>query len=183
MDKYSYIANAHSSYIDELYQSYKQDPESVDITWQKFFEGFEFSQSKYGENGHAASASGGVSDKEIAVSNLIHAYRTRGHLKSKTNPVRERKDRKALLDLSDFGLSEADLDVEFQSGAAIGIGKATLRKIVESLKQIYEGAVGFEYMYIREPDILEWYKKKVEFDALNFNPSIDEKKRLSLIHI
>ncbi|CAD5246684.1 MULTISPECIES: 2-oxoglutarate dehydrogenase E1 component [unclassified Imperialibacter] len=178
MDKYSYIANAHSSYIDELYQSYKQDPESVDITWQKFFEGFEFSQSKYGENGQAATTSGGVSDKEIAVSNLIHAYRTRGHLKSKTNPVRERKDRKALLDLSDFGLSEADLDVEFQSGATIGIGKATLRKIVESLKQIYEGAVGFEYMYIREPDILEWYKKKVEFDALNFNPSIDEKKRI-----
>jgi 2-oxoglutarate dehydrogenase E1 component len=129
MDKYSYIANAHSSYIDELYQSYKQDPESVDITWQKFFEGFEFSQSKYGENGHAAPASGGVPDKEIAVSNLIHAYRTRGHLKSKTNPVRERKDRKALLDLSDFGLSEADLDVEFQSGAAIGIGKATLRNL------------------------------------------------------
>jgi len=181
MDKYSYISNAHTTYIDQLYQSYKQDPASVDISWQKFFEGFEFSLSKYGENGHPATtgvASTGVSGKEIAVRNLIHAYRTRGHLKSKTNPVRERKDRKALLDLADFGLTNDDLDTEFEVGEVIGIGRATLRKIVESLKQIYEGAIGFEYMYIREPDILEWFKRKVEFEALNFNPSSDEKKRI-----
>ncbi len=181
MDKYSYISNAHTSYIDELYKSYKQNPESVDPSWQKFFEGFEFSQTHFGENGHAeptVAAAGGYSDKEVAVRDLIHAYRTRGHLRSKTNPVRERKDRKALLDLSDFGLSEADLDTEFESGKIIGIGKAPLRKIVESLKQIYEGAIGFEYMYIREPDILEWFKRKVEYEALHFNPSSDEKKRI-----
>ena len=180
MDKYSYISNAHTSYIDELYKSYKINPESVDASWQKFFEGFEFSIAHAGENGKAAGTgiSAVVSDKEGAVRDLIHAYRTRGHLRSKTNPVRERKDRKALLDLPDFGLSEADLDTEFESGKIIGIGKVSLRKIVESLKLIYEGPVGFEYMYIREPDILEWFKRKVEHDALNFNPSRDEKKRI-----
>ena len=41
MDKYSYIANAHGNYIDELYQSFKQDPKAVDESWQRFFEGFE----------------------------------------------------------------------------------------------------------------------------------------------
>jgi 2-oxoglutarate dehydrogenase complex dehydrogenase (E1) component-like enzyme len=51
MDKYSYISNADSGYLDQLYQNYKQDPASVDATWQKFFEGYDFSSQRYGENG------------------------------------------------------------------------------------------------------------------------------------
>lgn len=159
----------------------------MDPSWQKFFEGFEFSQTVNGTgtNGNLSAAkadaptpSVSVIEKEIQVRNLIHAYRTRGHLKSKTNPVRPRRDRKALLELSDFDLTEADLDTAFESGKAIGIGKATLRKIVESLKYIYEGAVGFEYMYIREPEILKWFQHKSEKEALEFNPKLEEKKRI-----
>lgn len=176
MDKYSYIANAHSGVIDDMYQSYKADPESVDVSWQRFFEGFEFSIQKYGEDGPAGANN--VSNKELAVRDLIHAYRSRGHLKSKTNPVRERKDRRALLDIEDFGLTKEDLDTEFECGNIIGIGKAPLKKIVDSLKDIYEGTVGFEYMYIRKPDILEWFKEKVEREALNFNPPVEEKKQI-----
>ncbi|WP_162428489.1 2-oxoglutarate dehydrogenase E1 component [Pontibacter pudoricolor] len=188
MDKYTYIANAHGDYIDQLYKAYQQDPESVDAGWRKFFEGFEFATA-YGENGHevaegtvAAPAKGGavtgVSDKEVAVRNLIHAYRTRGHLRSNTNPVRARKDRKARLDLSDFGLTDADLDTVFQVGDVIGIGAATLRDIEAALKKIYAGPIGFEYMYIRDPEVLEWFKQKVERDSLNFNPGIEYKKRI-----
>lgn len=176
MDKYSYIANAHSGVIDDMYQSYKADSNSVDVSWQRFFEGFEFSLQKYGENGEASTEA--VSGKELAVRDLIHAYRSRGHLKSKTNPVRERKDRRALLDIEDFGLSKEDLDTEFECGNIIGIGRASLKKILDSLQNIYEGTVGFEYMYIRRPDILEWFKEKVEREALNFNPSVDEKKQI-----
>ncbi|WP_420582379.1 2-oxoglutarate dehydrogenase E1 component [Reichenbachiella sp.] len=176
MDKYSYIANAHSGVIDDMYQSYKTDPNSVDVSWQRFFEGFEFSLQKYGEEG--GDAAGGVSSKELAVRDLIHAYRSRGHLKSNTNPVRQRKDRRALLEIEDFGLSKEDLETEFECGNIIGIGKASLKKIVDSLKDIYEGTVGFEYMYIRKPDILEWFKEKVEREALNFNPPVEEKKQI-----
>jgi 2-oxoglutarate dehydrogenase E1 component len=185
MDKYSYVANAHVSYIDELYESYKKDPQTVDSSWQKFFEGFDFSLQKYGDkngktNGSSSSipVAGTLSEKEVQVRYLIHAYRSRAHLKSKTNPVRERKDRKAILDLKDFGLSESDLDVVFQAGNEIGIGAATLRKIIEALKFIYEGTIGFEYMYIREPEMLDWFKNKVEKESLNFNPSSEEKKRI-----
>ncbi|MER2999382.1 2-oxoglutarate dehydrogenase E1 component [Pontibacter populi] len=188
MDKYTYIANAHGDYIDQLYKAYQQDPESVDAGWRKFFEGFEFAAT-YGENGHevteglvAAPAKGTAatidSDKEVAVRNLIHAYRTRGHLRSNTNPVRARIDRKARLDLADFGLSEADLDTVFQVGEIIGIGAATLRDIEAALKKIYTGTIGFEYMYIRNPEVLEWFKKKIEEESLNFNPSINYKKRI-----
>ncbi|PRY06078.1 2-oxoglutarate dehydrogenase E1 component [Pontibacter ummariensis] len=189
MDKYTYIANAHGDYIDELYKAYQQDPESVEFGWRKFFEGFDFS-STYNGNGHeaatttvaAAPAKGAVaqseSEKEVAVRNLIQSYRMRGHLRSVTNPVRSRKDRKARLDLEDFGLTEADLDTVFQVGEIIGIGPATLRDIHAALKKIYEGTIGFEYMYIRDPEVIEWFKQKVERESLDFNPSIEFKKRI-----
>ena len=179
MDKYSYIANAHSAVIEDMYEAYKLDSESVDLSWQRFFEGFEFSQTKFGENGQSSQTTGGnYSEKEVLVRDLIHAYRSRAHLRSKTNPVRERKERYAILDLEDFGLTEADLDTEFEVGNLIGIGRAPLRKIIDSLKSIYEKSVGFEYMYIRRQSILEWFKTKSESEALNFNPSLEEKKRI-----
>jgi 2-oxoglutarate dehydrogenase E1 component len=176
MDKYSYIANAHGNYIEELYRAYSQNPGSVDESWRKFFEGFEFAENYNGEG--TVVEGGGVSSKEVAVSKLIFAYRMRAHLRSKTNPVRQRKSRNPWLDLELFGLSEADLDTVFQAGNEIGIGAATLRKIIDSLKYIYEGAIGFEFTYIREPEVFNWLRDKFEKDALAFNPSVDFKKRI-----
>ncbi len=176
MDKYSYIANAHGSYIDELYKSYQTDPASIDESWQKFFEGFEFSQQKYGEDGPQPTSS--ASPKEIGVRDLIHAYRTRGHLEAKTNPVRQRRDRSALLELANFRLADSDMDTVFDAGNELGIGKATLKDILVALKSIYTGTVGFEYMYIRQPEILNWFKTKSEKEALAFNPVTEEKKRI-----
>src|SRR5690606_26598035 len=198
MDKYSYISNAHVAYIDELYQDYKRDPESVEPSWKSFFDGFDFAITKFGEedNGAAspvvsqASAGNGrvaikgtmmdmeLLPKEIKVRALIHAYRSRGHLKSKTNPVRERKDRKALVSIEYFGLEESDLNTEFQAGEEIGIGKAKLSKIIEALKKIYVGPMGFEYLYIRDPEMLDWLRLKIEKEALEFSPSLDIKKRI-----
>jgi len=179
MDKYSYIANAHAGYIDELYQSYKQDANSVDESWQRFFEGFDFSIQKYGEDGIAEVDSDPLkSSKETKVRNLIHAYRTRGHLEANTNPVRKRRDHKALLSIEDHGLTDDDLDLEFEVGAVIGIGKASLRKILESLRSIYSGTVGFEYMYIREPEVLSWFRDKLEREALNFSMPREEKEQI-----
>jgi 2-oxoglutarate dehydrogenase E1 component len=198
MDAYSYIANAHGDYIDQLYKAYQADPESVDFGWRKFFEGFDFSQ-QYPADGEAQVVGSGVlstnastdgagqiravdtvsADKETQVSNLIHAYRSRGHLRAKTNPVRERKDRKARLDIADFGLSEADLDTPFKNGEAIGLGVgAKLRDIIAALEKVYTGSIGFEYMYIRDPQVLDWFRAKVEKDSLAFNPGVEYKKRI-----
>ncbi len=120
-----------------------------------------------------------ASDKEIAVRNLIHAFRSRGHLRAKTNPVRERKDRQARLNLADFGLSDSDLDTKFRQGEDLGLGQgATLREIVAALTSIYAGTVGFEYTYIRDPKVLDWFQQKTEHDALAFNPDGEYKKRI-----
>ena len=120
-----------------------------------------------------------ASDKETAVRNLIHAYRSRGHLRAKTNPVRERKDRHPRLDLGDFGLGEADLETLFRNGEGLGLGpQATLRDILAALEKIYTGPIGFEYMYIRDPQVLDWFREKVERDSLAFNPGVEYKKRI-----
>ena len=196
MDQYSYIANSDAAYVDQLYQSFKQDPQTVDESWQQFFKGFEFSLA-YGEktNGKpAATAQNGVSangngqttkpvdsthaEKEVSVASLIKAYRSRGHLLAKTNPLRARKDRQPRVDLPDYALSDADLDTLFESGKLLGIGPATLRVIMESLRKIYAGDIGFEYMYIRELDVKNWLRNKIEKEALVFMPSLDEKKRI-----
>ncbi|WP_426061387.1 2-oxoglutarate dehydrogenase E1 component [Hymenobacter sp. B1770] len=126
------------------------------------------------------SGSGVVAnDKETAVRNLIHAYRSRGHLRAKTNPVRERKDRKPRLDLGDFGLGESDLDTVFKNGEVLGLGtQATLRDILAALEKIYTGPIGFEYMYIRDPQVLDWFREKVEQASLSFNPGVEYKKRI-----
>lgn len=193
MDQYSYVANSDAAYIDQLYQSYKQDPASVDTSWQQFFKGFDFSQA-YGEQGGATNGNGTAvatngsaqkapvdakhSEKEVSVASLIKAYRSRGHLLAKTNPIGQRKDRNPRLSLADYALTEADLDTVFESGNLLGIGAATLRKIMESLETIYAGRIGFEYMYIREIDVKNWLRNKIEKEALTFSPTPEEKKRI-----
>ncbi len=176
MDRYSYISNAHSHYLDELYESFKADPTSVDDSWQKFFEGFEFSLQKYGEDGPAVESD--LSPKETRVRNFIHAYRSRGHLKSDTNPVRQRRDHNVKLAIEDFGLEETDLKEEFEVGQEIGIGKASLKKIKETLESIYLGPIGYEYMHLRDGEILDWFKQKCEKEAMDINPSLDQKRRI-----
>ncbi len=176
MDKYSYIANAHGNYIDELYKAYQKDPNAVDISWQKFFEGFEFSIEKFGANDQADITV--ASSKGTLVRNLIHAYRSRGHLKSDTNPVRPRRNHAASLDIKDFGLSDADLKTEFEVAKEIGMQKATLQSIIDRLSKTYVGPIGFEYMHIRDPEILDWMKKKCESEVHDIQLSNTDKERI-----
>jgi 2-oxoglutarate dehydrogenase E1 component len=183
MDKFSYISNADVNFIDDLYNKFKNDPQSVDTSWQRFFEGFEFSQEKFGSNGvevASADSSESISLKELGVRNLIHAYRTRGHLKSDTNPVRPRRKHNVKLELSDFGLTNEDLDIkyEYEVGNVIGLGKAKLKEIYDALKKVYLGPIGFEFMHVRDPEVIDWFKQKAEKVFLHFNPDIDEKKHI-----
>ncbi len=174
MDKYSYIANAHGHYLDELFKAYRENPENVDESWKKFFEGFEFAQQNYGEAGEGQIAT----PKETAVRNLIYNYRSWAHLIADTNPVRERRFHVTKLELSDFDLSEKDLDTEFEVGSEIGLGKATLRRILEKLKKVYSGHIGFEYSHVRDSEIHEWFKVKVESEGEHISPTREEKSRI-----
>ena len=133
MDKVSYVGNADVNAIDHLYQQYRQDPTSVDHSWAKFFEGFEFAQTNFEQDG--AIPENFV--KEFKVINLINGYRTRGHLFTKTNPVRERRKHSPNLEITHFGLSDQDLNEVFQAGEQIGIGPAKLSDIIAHLELTY----------------------------------------------
>ncbi|MEM7514289.1 MAG: 2-oxoglutarate dehydrogenase E1 component, partial [Bacteroidota bacterium] len=179
-DKLSFLSNATPEYIDSIYQQYKADPSQVEPEWKRFFEGFDFAQSLYGESSDSAaqysSGSGGSNSKEINVLNLINGYRTRGHLFTKTNPVRERRKYIPTLDLDVFGLAEADLEETFQAGIDIGLGPAKLKDIVAKLQETYCQTIGAEYNYIRKPEIVQWLRSKME-DSRNTPQFPIEKKK------
>lgn len=171
MDKVTYVGNADVNAIEHLYQSYTKDPESVDIGWQKFFEGFDFARTNYEDGGEIPENF----QKEFKVINLINGYRTRGHLFTKTNPVRERRKYEPTLAIENFGLEAADLETVFQAGDQVGIGPATLKAIVEHLEETYCQSIGIEYMFMREPDRLNWFRDKIE---LKNRPKFNSERKI-----
>ena len=112
MDKFSYLGNADVNAIEELFNRFQQDPGSVDASWQDFFKGFEFARAEYSESSGEASVTTAMAQhiaKEFRVLNLINGYRHRGHLFTKTNPVRNRRKYKPDLGLDVFDLDDKDL--------------------------------------------------------------------------
>lgn len=181
MDKQTYLSNSDVSAIDALYQQYKQDSQSVDISWQRFFEGFEFQHAEFdqlpgGGVDHKHYAVSGEMIKEFHVINLINSYRQRGHLFTETNPVRERRKHTPTLDLENFGLSESDLETVFQAGNEIGLGPAKLSEIIRHLKDSYCKHIGIEYMYVRDPERVLWLRERLE-KVSKPKFSVDEKKQ------
>ena len=135
MTDYSYVFNAHPSYIEEMYLKFQTNPQAVDQIWRTFFEGFEF-----GSNGNGSVEkviSGDNTLKEFGVLSIIHGFRSRGHLLSTTNPIRSRRDRDPHLDLADYNLSKDDLHTVFIAGEEIGMKDATLGQIIDHLRLIY----------------------------------------------
>ena len=175
MDKLSYLSNADSAYIDSLYDAYKEDPDSIDFGWQKFFEGFDF-----GQNG-TASGTPATPDhvlKEINVLNMINGYRDRGHLFTETNPVRQRRKYYPGKELETFGLSEADMDTVFNAGVEIGLGPAKLSDIRQLIEETYCRSIGAEFKYIRSPDKIKWLQERMEGERNTPNFPLERKKRI-----
>lgn len=173
MDAHSYLSNADVAAIDDLYQQYASDPESVDFGWKKFFEGFELGSQKNGSAGEAISED---ALKEINVLNLIHGYRTRGHLFTHTNPVRDRRKYSPTLEIENFGLEKADLDKTFNAGHEVGLGQAKLKDIIQLLEDTYCRSIGVEYMYMRHPERLKWLQDRMEQGRNTPQLSLNEKR-------
>ncbi|MFT7588751.1 MAG: 2-oxoglutarate dehydrogenase E1 component [Limisphaerales bacterium] len=155
MDRFSFIGNAEPAYIESLYSAYKSNPSETDPEWKKFFEGFDFALANF-------EGKQQLSPKEFKVWNLIYAYRSKGHLVAKTNPIRVRKDRKAGLSLAELGFVEKDLDEQFEAGAELGLGRTSLREIISFLEDIYCKSIGFEFEYVTDIDEMTWLRSKIE---------------------
>ena len=176
MDKFSFLSNGDVNAFEDLYKKFKQDPSSIDTGWARFFEGFEFQKANYEDSDSRFSENMG---KEFKVLTLIEDYRQRGHLFTKTNPVRERRKYSPSLDIENYGLTEADRNTVFQSGETTGIGPATLNQIIEHLELTYCQSIGIEYMYIRAQDRLEWLRNKIELkNRIQFN----KEEKIHILH-
>ncbi len=181
MNDFSFIANAHPNYISSMYEQYQQDPSSVEESWRAFFKGFDFANSS--TNGHSEDGSASKApfdQKEFQVLSLIKAFRNRGHLLSTTNPIRQRRDRKPNLNLDDFGLSEADMKMVFRAGEEIGLKNATLEQIIDHLRKVYCGNIGFEYHHIQDRAKRRWIRERIEghHSDDSYNIPIEKKRRI-----
>jgi 2-oxoglutarate dehydrogenase E1 component len=184
MDKYSFLNAVHPAYIAELYDKYLQFPDSVEPSWRAFFQGFDFGIESGSLDGLGIETNGdqaGISQsvlKEFQVIRLIDGYRTRGHLFTKTNPVRERRKYVPTLDIENFGLTQNDLQTTFTAGEVLGIGSATLEKIIQHLNSIYCDSIGIEYMYIRKPEEIQWIQDKLNINDNQPQFSAEQKKHI-----
>ena len=173
MDKFTFLGAAHTSLIEDLYDKFLDDPNSIDIEWVNFFKGFDFAKTIYSETEIPQHF-----QKEFKVINLIDAYRKRGHLFTKTNPVRERRKYHPTLEYTNFDLEKNDLDLVFQAGTQVGIGPAKLKNIISHLEKVYCQSIGVEYMYIRDPQEIEWIKQRLHNNSNTPKFNVNQKKHI-----
>ena len=192
MDRFSFLNAAHTEFFAQLYEQYTENPDSVEPSWRSFFQGFDFGMTTYNEeNPVTYLANLAASDvesvhvseklqKEFNVLKLIDGYRSRGHLFTKTNPVRERRSSSPTLDIENFGLSKADLNTVFDAARVIKIKPCSLQEIIKHLDSIYCQHIGVEYMYIRNPEVVEWIQNKI---GINDNqPNFTANEKLAILN-
>jgi 2-oxoglutarate dehydrogenase E1 component len=202
MDRFSFLNAAHSQLIEDLYQQYLKFPDSLEPSWKAFFQGFDFALENYGDDDNiqyiqvpAASApvvqqatqaasNGEVPEhikKEFKVVNLIEAYRMRGHLFTKTNPVRERRHYTPTLDIENFGLDKSDLNTKFNCAVETGMkGPATLQELITHLENIYCDSIGVEYMHINNVEEKDFIKQWLQVNENHPSLSANEKTEILL---
>ena len=179
MDRFSFLGSVHAEFIDQQYQRYLKEPDQTEPSWRAFFQGYDFAREVYSEEDLEGAGVPEEVIKEFHVLNLIQGYRSRGHLFTKTNPVRERREYEPTLSLENFGLSREDLDIEFNAATELGAsGPRTLRKIVEHLEAIYCQSTGVEYNYIRDPERRTWIKHWIHENDNQPVLSVEEKKQI-----
>jgi 2-oxoglutarate dehydrogenase E1 component len=176
MDRFSFLNAAHTEFFAQLYDQYLENPDSVEASWRAFFQGFDFGSQNYSDEqavneiaqvAYSNSDASVISEKlqkEFNVLKLIEGYRSRGHLFTKTNPVRERRNYTPTLDLQNFGLSNNDLTIVFDAAKVLHLQPSTLQQILDHLNNIYCGSIGVEYMYIRKPETIQWIQEKLGYN-------------------
>ncbi len=145
-----YLTRTNMEYIEELFQSYLEDPASVSLDWQRFFEGVTFGQSM-----------AGLSKSEIDVYDLIQTYREYGYFRAKLDPLGLREFKTSFLDLNRFGLDQVDPKKKFEIGKILGLQGATLPDILERLESIYCGSLSVQ-IADTDPKVRQWFIDKFE---------------------
>ncbi|HSR54282.1 MAG TPA: 2-oxoglutarate dehydrogenase E1 component [Acidobacteriota bacterium] len=163
--------SASADFIEELYARWKEDPDSVSSDWGHFFRGFEMG---------LGDADPRAERGQLRVDRLVEAYRSRGHLAARTDPLGDSPaEAQAHLEFKRFGLGEDELDEEFETGLKGGPSRAPLRQIIETLRETYCGSVGVEYLHGSHREMHDWLEEQME--PVGNNPSFQRSKRLEIL--
>ncbi len=173
MDTYDYLNSSEPEVIESYYQTYLYRSEELAPDLRNFFAGFDFAAKSY-----KRSREGEEMPSEFKVLELIRDYRQRGHLFTKTNPVRTRRKYSPNLNPENYGLQKEDLEKVFKAGVEIGLGPARLRDIIEHLDKTYCQSIGAEFMFIRQPEIVKWLLQRMEPIRNTPAYSVEQKKAI-----
>src|SRR3954454_17609454 len=169
----SFATRANLDLLDDYYRRWRDDPASVDDRWQAFFEGFEL-----GGRGPAGPA-GPCDTAQTGVVRMIFVYRNDGHLRAHLDALSDPPGHHPLLDLSQFGLSESDLDRTFDCSAFRGLGQATLRELIAALEETYCRTVGVEFLHIQDTAVRRWLEERIE--PRRMRPELPTRQRLRVL--
>jgi 2-oxoglutarate dehydrogenase E1 component len=185
----SFLSGPNASFIEELYARYIENPDSVDPSWRRFFAELQDDSravldevrgaswaprprgfSGNGLNGAAAAETIAPEQVHAAARDsiralmLIRSYRVRGHLEANLDPLNLRPhEPHPELDPRTYGFTEADMDRPVYIGNILGLGEtATVREIMQVLRETYCGNIGVEYMHISDPDQKAWIQERIE---------------------
>jgi len=200
----SHMAGANAAYVEELYESYLDDPQSVSDTWRQIFDGLPKVEGVELETNHTnvkeqfrklaalgpmarmssvpvQSAASVTDDRQVKVLQLINAYRFRGHQHANLDPLGLwKQERVRDLELSHHNLSEKDFDSVFNVGSyAIGQESMSLGELFKSLNRTYCGSIGAEYMHITDTEQKRWLQQKIE--SVQAKPQISKDEKLSIL--
>ncbi len=188
----SQLAGGNASYIEDLYEQYLVSPDSVDPKWKTYFDGFKGREAgdvphsaaiahitEAAKNAHnSGSGAGGGDERERNVGRLITAYRSRGHLGARLDPLGLTPPvNPPDLGLPFHHLSDTDLNDEFSTGGVGGQPRMKLRDLLARLKATYTGSIGAEFMHISEVDQRQWLYQRLENTGGNYNLDADTKRR------
>lgn len=189
----SSIPRENADFIEQLYQQFKANPNSVNPDWKLFFEGVDFGSArpvpvpKGLGAGATASANGsvnatgttssGINEKELDVYHLITAYRNYGHFEADLDPLTNTPAPSDQLALGRFHLGEGDLETRFQIGSIIGKPNATLREIIAHLRACYCGPLTVQCAEAL-PEVRNWFIKEFEQNRESYKPTPEQKKKI-----
>ncbi len=184
----SYLHGANAAYLDELFQQYQDDPDSVGEHWKKVFTSLPEIEDT-GGNGAELVVTGSQDwvksafYKQAQVIQLIDNYRRLSHLIADVDPLDTTHMHRVSPDelaLEQYGLSEADMDSVFDSGNLGQGGRKSLREILTYAKKAYCESIGFEYRYIADAERREWLRQQIETDPIR--PNKPDQERIDILY-
>ncbi len=170
----------NADYIDSQYRLWKTDPKSLSREWQFFFEGFELAGGKTPEIVAEPVCSEDQSLRQSRVESLKYRYRDMGHLLACLDPLTACPASHPLLELSEFNLSPEDLERNFYTRRFSQTRQASLRDIIQVLRETYCRSVGVEYMHLQDPAEKHWLQDRME--SVRNQPVLDKETKTRILH-